>query len=102
LLPGSLLYVYLGHLLGAAALEASGAEAEPVGPGGWALRGAAAVAIATAVLYVGRLVRRALQDSAAHDLADHGLSPALAEQPVPAAWPWRAVLLLLAGAFALA
>jgi uncharacterized membrane protein YdjX (TVP38/TMEM64 family) len=103
MLPGTLLYAYLGHLLGLVALRASGARLPPVGPWGWALRGLTAAAIAAAVLYVGRLVRRALQDSAAHDLADSGLPPALAERPVPSptGWPWGTALLLLAGAFAL-
>jgi uncharacterized membrane protein YdjX (TVP38/TMEM64 family) len=62
MLPGTLLYCYLGDL-GARALGTS--DDAPAGPGGWLLRLATLAVIALAVLYVGRFARRVLQEKAA-------------------------------------
>jgi uncharacterized membrane protein YdjX (TVP38/TMEM64 family) len=61
MLPGTLLYTYLGDL-GARALGAG--EDAPAGPGGWVLRLGTLAVIALAVLYVGRFARRVLRDEA--------------------------------------
>lgn len=58
MLPGTLLYSYLGHL-GARALEVDGAP--PLGPEGWAFRLGLLAVIVVAVLYIGRLARHVLQ-----------------------------------------
>jgi uncharacterized membrane protein YdjX (TVP38/TMEM64 family) len=68
MLPGTLLYCYLGSL-GAAAL---GAEAAPAGPAGWAVRLGGLVVIGLAVLYVARFARRIIRERTHVDLGADG------------------------------
>jgi uncharacterized membrane protein YdjX (TVP38/TMEM64 family) len=69
MLPGTLLYSYLGHV-GANALGS-----EEAGPGGWAVRLGVLAVMALAVLYVARLVRRIIREKTAVDLSKGALAP---------------------------
>ncbi len=67
MLPGTILYAYLGHL-GAAALQ-EGAGTEPAaGVESWALRVGGLIVALLAVLYVGQLGRRIVREKAHVDL----------------------------------
>ena len=59
MLPGTLLYVYTGKLIGDVAAVAGGVETE-VGMGEWVVRGVGLVATAVVTLYITRIARRAL------------------------------------------
>ncbi len=78
MLPGTFLYVYLGHA-GRAGLEAAGGDSGR-SPGEWALLAAGLVATAAVTIYVTRLARRAMRDGE----ADVAAAPAA---PEPAAIP---------------
>ncbi len=67
MLPGTLLYVYLGYLGARAVVEGAGAEPAS-GVGDWAVRVGGLVVAALAVLYVARLGRRILREKAHVDL----------------------------------
>ncbi len=60
MMPGTLLYTYLGFL-GAAAL--GGEDGEPPGPSGWGLRLASLAVIALALVYVIHFARRTLRQA---------------------------------------
>jgi uncharacterized membrane protein YdjX (TVP38/TMEM64 family) len=68
MLPGTLLYSYLGHV-GANALGS-----EEAGPGGWAVRLGVLAVMAGAVLYVARLARRIIREKTAY-LSKGALAP---------------------------
>jgi uncharacterized membrane protein YdjX (TVP38/TMEM64 family) len=68
MLPGSVLYVFLGHVAARALEEGSGAG-PAVGPADWAVRAAGLAVAALAALYVTRLGRRILREKAHVDLA---------------------------------
>jgi len=59
MLPGTLLYVYTGKLIGDVAAVAGGVETE-AGSGEWVVRGVGLVATAVVTLYITRIARRAL------------------------------------------
>ena len=61
MLPGSLLYVYLGSAAGEAFAAAGGARVRT--PGEWALFGVGLVATLVVTLYVTRIARAALRDA---------------------------------------
>jgi uncharacterized membrane protein YdjX (TVP38/TMEM64 family) len=110
MLPGALLHAYLGAQV-ARALEEAGGTAPPTSAGEWALRGLLVVGVASAVLYIGRLVRTALLHSTAHDSREgeapaelatrEGKAPAEPMIPEPAGWPWGPTLMLLTSALVL-
>lgn len=68
MLPGTVLYVFLGHVAARALEEGAGTEPS-VGPGDWAVRAAGLAVAALAALYVTRLGRRILREKARVDLA---------------------------------
>lgn len=74
MLPGTLLYVYLGFL-GARGLEEGAGAQAPGSPADWAVRLGALAAAAGAVFYAVRLGRRLVRDKAHVDLGDYPLSP---------------------------
>lgn len=82
MLPGTFLYVYLGHV-GRAGIEAAGGERSR-SPAEWTLMIAGLLATVAATVYITRLARK--------ELRQHGViedSPARAVQ----GWPWGATLL---------
>ncbi len=71
MLPGTVLYVYTGKLIGDVAAVAGGVEVER-GVGGWAVLGIGLLATGLVTFYVTRLARRAL-DEATHGEAGPGV-----------------------------
>lgn len=72
MLPGTLLYAYLGHL----GAEALGAEkGAPPGALGWAMRLGGLLVIGLAVLYIIRFARRIIREKTAVDLSKDALTP---------------------------
>jgi len=69
MLPGTLLYVYTGKLIGDVAAVAGGVEIER-GPGSWAVLGVGLLATAAVTLVVTRLARRALDEATGSDPAE--------------------------------
>lgn len=67
MLPGTVLYVYSGKLVGDVAAVAGGVELER-GPADWAVLGVGLVATAVVTFYVTRIARRALDDATDEDL----------------------------------
>jgi uncharacterized membrane protein YdjX (TVP38/TMEM64 family) len=97
LLPGMVLYTYLGHV-GAVALATDAGEGQPAVPGGWLVQAAFGLVAVVALLYIARLARRILLEHAAAVPA-----PAvLAEPREPPGWPWATVLGLVLAAALLA
>ncbi len=86
MLPGTVLYVYLGYA-GRAGLEAaSGGRSRT--PAEWALTAVGLLATVVVTVYVTRLARKAMKQT--------GLETAPAEkatEPVPPRWPWATTLL---------
>ncbi len=66
MLPGTLLYVYTGKLIGDVAAVAGGVETE-AGVGEWVVRGVGLVATAVVTLYITRIARRALDAATVSD-----------------------------------
>jgi uncharacterized membrane protein YdjX (TVP38/TMEM64 family) len=102
MLPGTLMYVYLGHA-GRVGLEAaSGGRSR--GPGEWALIVVGLLATVAVTVYVTRLARRALREHA--EIAANGEESRRPGEEDRAAsitgWPWgatiTAILALVAGA----
>lgn len=92
MLPGTFLYVYLGHVSGEGLAAASGARTRSAGE--WAMLGVGLLATAVVVVYVTRLARRALDTRAP-----------LAEPPATAApkpRPLATALLAVGAVFAVA
>ena len=88
MLPGTFLYVYLGHVAGEGLAAASGGGAErPLGQ--WVLLGIGLLATVAVTIYVTKLAQKALNESA--DLPEE---ETMAEQPKPAASPAGAVAFL--------
>jgi uncharacterized membrane protein YdjX (TVP38/TMEM64 family) len=96
MLPGAVFYAYVGAVGAAALAEVRGAA--PTDPWVWAVRGAALLAAAAALLYIGHVVRRALKKATNIDVA------AAAREAAPAAkgWPWGTLAALLLAVAALA
>ena len=69
MLPGTLLYVYSGKLIGDVAAVAGGASVER-GAGGWVVLGLGLVATLVVTLYVTRIARRALDAATGEDVPD--------------------------------
>lgn len=69
MLPGTLLYVYTGKLIGDVAAVAGGVEIER-GAGGWFVLGLGLVATLVVTLYVTRLARRALDEATGETVSD--------------------------------
>ncbi|MGH7222852.1 MAG: TVP38/TMEM64 family protein, partial [Gemmataceae bacterium] len=85
MLPGTFLYIYLGHL-GRAGVEAASGELVR-SPAEWVMMGVGLLATAAATVYITRLARKALRQRA-------GTIEEVAVEPttVPG-WPWGATLL---------
>jgi uncharacterized membrane protein YdjX (TVP38/TMEM64 family) len=90
LLPGAVLYAYLGYV-GASALGPAG-DGAAADPTAWTLRGLALVAAAAALLYAVRLARRAVRR---YGVAEPG-------ERAAAGMPWGALAALLAAGVLLA
>ncbi len=102
MLPGTLMYVYLGHA-GRVGLEAaSGGRAR--GPGEWALFVVGLLATAALTVYVTRLARRAMRTHTG--IAANGEEPMpphdeYGEAPVTG-WPWGATIMAVLALIAVA
>lgn len=68
MLPGTLLYVYTGKLIGDVAAVAGGVETE-AGTADWLVRGVGLLATAVVTLYITRIARRALDAATDEDVA---------------------------------
>jgi uncharacterized membrane protein YdjX (TVP38/TMEM64 family) len=103
MLPGTLMYVYLGYA-GRASLEATAGEHSRT-PAEWALLGVGLLATVAVTVYVTRRARRALrQRSAIPEGGTADLSPP-AGPPAPAgpgSWPWGVTILAAVALLALA
>jgi uncharacterized membrane protein YdjX (TVP38/TMEM64 family) len=73
MLPGTLLYVYYGKVIGDVAALAAGAEVEK-GAAGWATLGLGLVATVAVTAYVTRIARRALASQVAAEEVEDGRS----------------------------
>jgi uncharacterized membrane protein YdjX (TVP38/TMEM64 family) len=83
MLPGAILYCYLGHL-GAVAVGAA-EEGDPMGVGGWVVRVGGLLAVIAALLYVAHAARKAIRHEASTDPgSDLPGQLLLPEQPTPA------------------
>ena len=89
MLPGTFLYVYLGHLAGQGLAAASGGGGRPAGQ--WVLLAVGLAATVGVTVYVTRLARKALNEQA--ELPEQGAEE---EGPRPAASPRRAIAMALA------
>ncbi len=90
MLPGTFLYVYLGHV-GRAGLEASAGEGRSRSPAEWAMMAVGLLATIAVTVYATRLARRAIREQA--DLgATHKSTPTseVGSHPPPKRWPWGA------------
>jgi uncharacterized membrane protein YdjX (TVP38/TMEM64 family) len=88
MLPGSFLYVYLGHV-GRVGLEAAVGEERHRSPAEWALLVVGLLATLTAILYVSRLAWRVLRQRT--PLSEPALLQTDIEDEMRAtAWPWAA------------
>jgi uncharacterized membrane protein YdjX (TVP38/TMEM64 family) len=105
MLPGTFLYVYLGHVGGMGLRTAAGGP--EVAPFRWALLGAGLAATVAVTAYITRIARRTLAEAVRLEAGDRrheeeaagataGLSGSAASDEQPPPWPWRA--LVLAGA----
>lgn len=85
MLPGTFLYIYLGHI-GRAGVEAASGERERT-PAEWAMMGVGLLATAAATVYITRLARNALRQRA-------GVVEEVAAEPAATqGWPWGATVL---------
>jgi len=90
ILPGTFMYVYLGHA-GRAGLSALGGAETGRGPGQWALLAIGLAATVAVTVYVTKLARNVIREQAEMG----GDTPAAAEAegaPKPARRPWAGVL----------
>ncbi len=101
MLPGTLMYVYLGHA-GRAGLEAaSGGRSR--GPGEWALIVVGLLATVAVTVYVTRLARRAMREHPGVTANGEELRPGGEDHATPAAgWPWGATITALLALVAVA
>lgn len=90
MLPGTFLYVYLGHL-STEGLSATGGEAGKT-PGEWAALVVGLLATIAVTVYVTRLARRELAKET--DIED-GAGGEEAEEPEEEGWPWGVTLTAL-------
>ena len=91
MLPGTFLYVYLGHV-GRAGVEAASGGGSGRSPAEWALIAVGLIATVAVTVYVGRLAKRAMADRADFNEATtsaHGSG----DQAPPDRRPWRVAIL---------
>ncbi len=91
MLPGTFLYVYLGHIGRVSAEAAGGAHSRS--PAEWTMLFVGLLATVAVTLYVTRLARKALREKTEAIEEDSEASPGLVEKAQPNGWPWGATLL---------
>jgi len=91
MLPGTFLYVYLGHV-GRVSVEAAGAAHER-SPAEWAMLFVGMQATVAVTFYVTRLARKALRERTDVAEEEAGTPPGLGEPAQPNGWPWGATFL---------
>jgi uncharacterized membrane protein YdjX (TVP38/TMEM64 family) len=96
MLPGTFLYVYLGHV-GRAGLEAASGGQRHRTPGEWAMIVVGLLATVAVTVYVTRLARKALKERTAiaetgKPTPDHTQSEASSASSGPKGWPWGATI----------
>jgi uncharacterized membrane protein YdjX (TVP38/TMEM64 family) len=84
MLPGTFLYIYLGHL-GRAGVEAASGERSRT-PAEWVMLGVGLLATVTVTVYITRLARQALRQRAG------SVAEAPAESAAAQGWPWGATV----------
>ncbi|VTT99550.1 Putative uncharacterized protein OS=Rhodopirellula baltica (strain SH1) GN=RB11207 PE=4 SV=1: SNARE_assoc: DUF547 [Gemmataceae bacterium] len=88
MLPGTFLYVYLGHV-GRAGLDASAGAERARTPAEWALMAVGLLATVFVTVYVTRLARRALKQYGDIEKPNvQGTAPVTGEAARPKGWPW--------------
>jgi uncharacterized membrane protein YdjX (TVP38/TMEM64 family) len=92
MLPGTFLYVYLGHVSRAGLEAVSGGQRHRT-PGEWAMIVVGLLATVAVTVYVTRLARRALKERPAitetdRPTSDHAQSEASSASSGPKGWPW--------------
>lgn len=96
MLPGTFLFIYLGHAGRMGYEAASGLARRAPTPAEWAMLVVGLVATVAATLYTTRLARRALRQHKELEL-DEETAPA-DHSPHAASWPWRATVAMIAAA----
>jgi uncharacterized membrane protein YdjX (TVP38/TMEM64 family) len=92
MLPGTFLYVYLGHI-GRESLEAAAGGAErPRSLAEWAMLIVGLLATLAVAVYLTYLARKALHQYTGIALAEESRPDALAGQSRPKGWPWGATV----------
>jgi uncharacterized membrane protein YdjX (TVP38/TMEM64 family) len=97
MLPGTVLYVYLGHLVGAASVQSGAVLYEGRGVvGWWVLNGVGLLATILVTVILVRRARRALAELAVSEGTEDSVPAARAERVMPARrWPWGAAVLAM-------
>ena len=91
MLPGTFLYVYLGHVGRVGAEAAGGAHTRT--PAEWAMLIVGLLATVAVTVYVTRLARKALRERIGGAEEGSRTPPGLVEPVQPNGWPWGATLL---------
>lgn len=90
MLPGTFLYVYLGHV-GRAGLEASTGEGRTRSPAEWAMMAVGLLATIAVTVYATRLAHRAIREQADLEKADEpNRTTEVGTDTPPKRWPWGA------------
>ncbi|RUL87961.1 VTT domain-containing protein [Tautonia sociabilis] len=102
MLPGTFLYVYLGHV-GRAGLEATAGGGASRSPAEWAMIVVGLVATVVVTVYVTRLARRAMREQTDLDSQDDRERDDVGRsgRARAAGWPWGATALALAAILSL-
>ena len=95
MMPGTFLYVYLGHV-GRAGLEASAGGNRTRTPAEWAMMAVGLLATVFVIVYVTRLARRALKQHGDIEKTDDlAAARPSGEEPRPTGWPWGTTALAM-------
>src|SRR5437879_1915498 len=100
MLPGTFLYVYLGHV-GRAGLEATAGGDQSRNLLEWAVTMIGLLATVALTVYCARLATRALRQTTNVSRLDE-TDPGAVSQPPPTGWPWVATILALVALAAIA
>jgi uncharacterized membrane protein YdjX (TVP38/TMEM64 family) len=105
MLPGTLMYVYLGHAGGQGLAAASGAETSR-STGEWVILAVGLVATVVLTRYISRIAKSAMERSTHQDeISPEPLEPPATDDPgnqTAQAWPWGPSLIVLAALVAIA
>lgn len=94
MLPGTFMYVYLGHV-GRAGLDATAGGAQSKGPTEWAMMIVGLLATIAVTVYVTRLARKALKDQTDFAKPSEPTETNLSQPIEPKSWPWSVTIAAL-------